>query len=439
LQPFKPYLKISSNAQVELFKKGGSQMSEYLEKIGATAKAASAKLAIMPTNEKNRILNQCAQRLLENCGKILSENQKDLLGAPDIKASFKDRLTLDKKRVESMAEGLAQVAALDDPVGEVLSMKTLPNGLIVGQRRVPIGVIAIIYEARPNVTADAFGLCFKAGSSVILRGGKEAVLSNKAIADTFRRVLEEGGHDPGMLQLIEDTSRQTAQELMKLNSYVDLLIPRGGAGLIQSVIQNSTVPVVETGVGNCHIFVDASADRDMAISIVLNAKTQRPGVCNAAEKLLVHKDIARSFLPDAAKELIERGVELRGDEEAKAIVPGILPAAEEDWDAEYLELIMGIKVVGGLDEAISHIQRHSSHHSEAIVTESYSNAQRFLNEVDSAAVYVNASTRFTDGFEFGFGAEIGISTQKLHARGPMGLKELTSSKYVIYGSGQTRK
>jgi glutamate-5-semialdehyde dehydrogenase len=302
-----------------------------------------------------------------------------------------------------------------------------------------MGVIAIIYEARPNVTADAFGLCFKAGSAVILKGGKEAVRSNKAIAGVFRKTLEENGLNPDMAQLIEDTSREAAQALMRLSGYVDLLVPRGGAGLIKSVVENSTVPVVETGVGNCHIFVDESAKPEMAIPIVINAKTQRPGVCNAAEKLLAHRAIAGSFLPEVCQKLKEHGVALRGDKSAASLVPYIQPATEEDWGTEYLDLIMGIKVVDDIGEAIAHIQKYSSHHSEAIITESYANAQRFLNEVDSAAVYVNASTRFTDGFEFGFGAEIGISTQKLHARGPMGLKELTSTKYIIFGNGQVRK
>jgi glutamate-5-semialdehyde dehydrogenase len=370
---------------------------------------------------------------------ILEANAKDLEEAFGIKESYRDRLTLNKDRIESMACGLREVASLPDPVGEVLSMKTLPNGLIVGQKRVPIGVIAMIYEARPNVTADAFGLCFKAGSAVILRGGKEAVRSNKAISDIFRNVLTENGKNPDIVQLIEDTSRETAQELMKLNKYVDLLVPRGGAGLIQSVVQNSTVPVVETGVGNCHIYVDESAKPEMAVPIIINAKTQRPGVCNAAEKLLVHRGIAGSFLPGVCSKLKECGVSLRGDISASSIVPYVSLATEEDWGTEYLDLIMGIKVVEDLDEAIEHIQKYSSHHSDAIITENYTNAQRFLNEVDSAAVYVNASTRFTDGYEFGFGAEIGISTQKLHARGPMGLKELTSTKYIIYGSGQVRQ
>jgi glutamate-5-semialdehyde dehydrogenase len=414
-------------------------MGKSLDEIGKAARDASFSLACMPTEEKNRLLLKCAQSLLDQSGKILETNKNDMEAAVGIKESYRDRLALNPDRVLSMAEGLREVAALPDPIGEVISMKTLPNGLIVGQRRVPIGVIAIIYEARPNVTADAFGLCFKAGSAVILRGGKEAIGSNLAIARVFRETLEAEGANPDIIQLMEDTSREGAQGLMKLNAYVDLLIPRGGAGLIKSVVENSTVPVVETGVGNCHIFVDESGKPEMALPIIINAKTQRPGVCNAAEKLLVHRAIAGSFLPEACEALKAHGVLLKGDKSAASIVPYLELATEEDWGTEYLELVMGIKVVEDVGEAIAHIQKYSSHHSDAIVTESYSNAQRFLNEVDSAAVYVNASTRFTDGFEFGFGAEIGISTQKLHARGPMGLKELTSTKYVIYGNGQVRK
>jgi glutamate-5-semialdehyde dehydrogenase len=413
-------------------------MGKSLDEIGKAAKDAAGSLTKMSTNEKNRLLQECAQALLDQSGKILDANKNDLEAAVGIKESYRDRLALNASRVEAMADGLREVAALPDPVGEVPMMKTLPNGLIVGQRRVPMGVIAIIYEARPNVTADAFGLCFKAGSACILRGGKEAIGSNMAIVRSFQETLKKNGANPDIVQLVEDTSREGAQGLMKLNSYVDLLIPRGGAGLIKSVVENSTVPVIETGVGNCHIYVDESAKPEMAIPIIINAKTQRPGVCNAAEKLLVHRAIAGTFLPEVCEALKEHGVLLKGDKSAASIVPYIELATEEDWGTEYLELVMAIKVVEDTGEAIDHIQQYSSHHSDAIVTENYSNSQRFLNEVDSAAVYVNASTRFTDGNEFGFGAEIGISTQKLHARGPMGLKEITSTKYVIYGNGQIR-
>ncbi|MDR3240275.1 MAG: glutamate-5-semialdehyde dehydrogenase [Clostridiales bacterium] len=413
-------------------------MSETLEQIGQQAKDAATELARLPAEAKSEILTRCADSLLANQEAVLTANRADLTEASGLKASFIDRLTLTPGRIASMAESLRQVAALPDPVGEVLSMKTLPNGLIVGQQRVPMGVIGIIYEARPNVTADAFGLCFKAGSAVILRGGKEAIRSNEAIVSIFRNVLGAGGVNPHVLQLIMDTSRETARQLMRLNRFVDLLIPRGGAGLIQSVVENSSIPVIETGVGNCHIFVDESAQAEMALPIIINAKTQRPGVCNAAEKLLVHQKIADSFLPAVCSALREKNVELRGDAAAVRMIPGCIPATDEDWDTEYLDLILAIKIVRDADEALAHIQKHSSGHSEAIITENYTNAQRFLHEVDAAAVYVNASTRFTDGYEFGFGAEIGISTQKLHARGPMGLKELTSMKYIIYGSGQIR-
>ncbi|MDR1559936.1 MAG: glutamate-5-semialdehyde dehydrogenase [Clostridiales bacterium] len=414
-------------------------MSEALERIGQAAKNAAALAAKLTADAKNRVLNECAKALESNSGHILEENNLDLESAEGIKESFRDRLRLTAGRVKSMADGLRQVASLPDPTGEAVSMKTLPNGLTVIQKRVPMGVIAIIYEARPNVTADAFGLCFKAGSGVILRGGKEAIRSNTAIAQVFRGVLDANGLDPDIVQIITDTSRETAQELMRMNKYVDLLIPRGGAGLIQSVVNNSSIPVIETGVGNCHIFVDESADFNKAVPIIINAKTQRPGVCNAAEKLLIHENIAVEFLPVIVAALREKGVELRGDKRAVSLIPDIIPASEEDWRTEYADLIIAVKIVSDMDEAMAHIREYSSNHSEAVLTENYTNAQRFLNEVDSAAVYVNASTRFTDGGEFGFGAEIGISTQKLHARGPMGLKELTSTKYIIYGNGQIRK
>jgi glutamate-5-semialdehyde dehydrogenase len=411
-----------------------------MAQIGEAAVNAKRALAKLTTSEKNNILLKSAQALRDNADKIIESNKRDIENAKanGIMPSLIDRLSLDKSRIDGMADGLEQVAKLPDPIGEVLNMKTLPNGLIVGQKRVPMGVIGIIYEARPNVTSDAFGLCLKAGSACILRGGKEAITSNITTVSIFRAVLEEMGLDPNMVQLIEDTSRDSATAMMKMNGYIDVLIPRGGAGLIKSVVQNSTVPVIETGVGNCHVFVDESADIDKAVAIIVNAKAQRPSVCNAAETLLVHKNIAEKFLPKAAVALREKNVELRCEEKAAKYVQGSTPATENDFAIEFLDYILAVKVVDSLDEAIEHIAKYSTGHSEAIVSESYTNCRRFLNEVDSAAVYVNASTRFTDGNEFGFGAEIGISTQKLHARGPMGLKELTTTKYLIYGNGQIR-
>lgn len=410
--------------------------------IGKKAKAASRLTAAMRTDEKNEILLRTAQALIENREEILKANKADVgkakqAGTP---APLVDRLALTEARIEGMADGLRQIAKLPDPAGEVINMKTLPNGLVVGEKRVPMGVIGIIYEARPNVTSDAFGLCLKAGNAVILKGGSDAINSNKAIVDVFKRAISEADISPDIVQLIEDTSRKAATELMRLNGYVDVLIPRGGAGLISSVVMNSTVPVIETGVGNCHIYVDDSAKPDMALNILINAKTQRPGVCNAAESLLVSEKAAPNFLPLALKALKERGVEVRGCEKTREICDGldIIPAAEEDYGREYLDMIISVKVVKDADEAIAHIAKYSTGHSETIVTESYENAMKFTNEVDSAAVYVNASTRFTDGNEFGFGAEIGISTQKLHARGPMGLKALTTTKFIIYGNGQIR-
>lgn len=410
--------------------------------IGKKAKAASRLTAAMRTDEKNEILLRTAQALIENREEILKANKADVekakqAGTP---APLVDRLALTEARIEGMADGLRQIAKLPDPAGEVINMKTLPNGLVVGEKRVPMGVIGIIYEARPNVTSDAFGLCLKAGNAVILKGGSDAINSNKAIVDVFKRAISEADISPDIVQLIEDTSRKAATELMRLNGYVDVLIPRGGAGLISSVVMNSTVPVIETGVGNCHIYVDDSAKPDMALNILINAKTQRPGVCNAAESLLVSEKAAPDFLPLALKALKERGVEVRGCEKTREICDGldIIPAAEEDYGREYLDMIISVKVVKDADEAIAHIAKYSTGHSETIVTESYENAMKFTNEVDSAAVYVNASTRFTDGNEFGFGAEIGISTQKLHARGPMGLKALTTTKFIIYGNGQIR-
>lgn len=412
-----------------------------LTEIGESAKIAKRALAKLTTDEKNNILLKASEALKNNYAEILKANEIDLKNGEKngLKPSIMDRLALSKDRIYAMADGLEQIAKLPDPIGEILNMKTLPNGLIVGQKRVPMGVIGIIYEARPNVTSDAFGLCLKAGSAVILRGGKEAINSNIATINIFKNAIKELNIDENIVQLVEDTSRESANEMMKMNGYIAVLIPRGGAGLIKAVVQNSTVPVIETGVGNCHIFVDESADINKAVNIIVNAKAQRPGVCNAAETMLVHKNIANEFLPISIKALSEKNVEIRGDKAVKAIVNDVVDATDEDWATEYLDYILAVKIVDNIDDAIDHITKYSTGHSECIVSENYTNTQRFLQEIDSAAVYVNASTRFTDGNEFGFGAEIGISTQKLHARGPMGLKELTTTKYLIYGNGQIRK
>lgn len=414
---------------------------DYLNKIGMKAKTASKELSLLTGTQKNELLILAAESLLSNAESILSENEIDYQNAENagIKGAFLDRLKLNQARIELMAEGLRAISLLKDPIGEVENLRTHDNGLVIGQKRVPLGVIAIIYEARPNVTSDAFGICFKSGNAVILRGGKEAFRSNLAIVSIFRSVLKNCGYDENMIQMVEDTSRETVNELMRLNAYIDVLIPRGGSELIRTVVENSTIPVIETGVGNCHIFVDESASFDMARDIILNAKVQRPGVCNSVEKLLIHKDISKEFLPFICDSLVDENVELRGDFEAKSLYPDILAATEEDWHTEYADYIIAIKIVNDINEAIEHISNYSSGHSEAIITNNYANSQQFLNEVNSAAVYVNASTRFTDGGEFGLGAEIGISTQKLHARGPMGLKEMTSTKYIIYGNGQVRQ
>ena len=410
-----------------------------LTEIGLKAKKASKEMAKMSTDKKNELLTLAANALLKNTDCILTENEKDLNSAKENNLSnvIIERLTLTKERIEGMADGLIQLSKLD-PIGEFINTRTLPNGLRIGQKRVPMGVIGIIYEARPNVTSDAFGLCFKAGSAVILRGGKEAINSNKAIIKTFKDVFS-GVINPDVVQLIEDTSRESSTAMMKMNKYIDLLIPRGGAGLIKAVVENSTVPVIETGVGNCHVFVDESAVIEDAVNIIVNAKAQRPGVCNACETLLVHKNIAEKYLPLAIKALREKNVEIRGDKEVLKIIPDAILATEEDWATEYLDYILAVKVVNDIDEAIEHIGKYSTGHSESIITQNYTNSEKFVDEIDSAAVYVNASTRFTDGNEFGFGAEIGISTQKLHARGPMGLKAITTTKFVIFGNGQTRK
>nr|WP_295308536.1 glutamate-5-semialdehyde dehydrogenase [uncultured Blautia sp.] len=415
-------------------------MNEMLETLGRNAKEAEIVLRNLDTAKKNQVLEAVADSLIANSSELLEANAIDVKNGREnqMPEGLVDRLMLTEARIEGMAEGLRQVASLEDPIGEVIGMKKRPNGLLIGQKRVPLGVIGIIYEARPNVTADAFALCFKTGNVVILKGGSDAIHSNTAIVDCIRRTLEENGITSNAIQLIADTSRETAGEFMKMNEYVDVLIPRGGRGLISAVVNNSTIPVIETGTGNCHIYVDESADLQMAADIVMNAKTQRVGVCNACESLLVHEKVKDAFLPVLARRLRTRNVEMRADEEAKALIPDAVPATEEDWGTEYLDYILSIKVVGGVDEAIRHINRYNTGHSEAIITKDYNNAQKFLDEVDAAAVYVNASTRFTDGFEFGFGAEIGISTQKLHARGPMGLLALTSTKFIIYGNGQIR-
>ena len=407
---------------------------------GKKAKEASYTLSFASTNEKNNGLLKISEFLIKRCDEILEENKKDLEKAIEKGTSnaMLDRLKLDEERVKSIANAVADVVKLDDPIGEVTSMFKRPNGLRIGVQRVPLGVVGIIYEARPNVTADAAALCLKTGNAVILRGGSEAINSNLKIVEIISDALKEAGLPEGSVQILEDTSRETATDFMRLNDYLDVLIPRGGAGLIKAVVNNATVPVIETGVGNCHIYIDDEADINMGVDIIVNAKTSRPAVCNAAEKLLVNEKIAEEFLPVAIKALKEKGVEIRGCEKTKEIVNDINLATEEDWGKEYLDYILGVKIVKDLDEAISHINKYGTKHSESIVTKNYFNSEKFLQRVDAAAVYVNASTRFTDGGEFGFGAEIGISTQKLHARGPMGLKELTTNKYIIYGNGQIR-
>ena len=410
-----------------------------LEKIGKEAKKMAGYTRQLTAEQKNTALMACADALEADTSYILEENQKDMAKADPSRGAFNDRLMLNTERISGIAEGLRKVARLDDPVGEVLYMKTLLNGLQIGERRVPIGVAGMIYEARPNVTVDSFGLCFKAGNSSILRGGSEALHSNIALATVLQNTLEKLGHPRNIVQFITDPSREVARQFMGLNQYVDVLIPRGGAGLIKSTLENSTIPVIETGVGNCHIFVDESADLDKAVDIIINAKTQRPSVCNACEKLLVHRKVADVFLPRICQALTASGVEIRGDEHVCKTFPAAKLATEEDWHTEFLDLIIGIKVVEDYDDAVSHISTYSSGHTDAILTESYINAQGFIAEIDSAAVFVNASTRFTDGEEFGLGAEIGISTQKLHARGPMGLKALTTTKFIILGNGQIRK
>ncbi len=411
-----------------------------LETYGARAKSAERILMTATTAEKNEALSAIANALSQNAAYILEENEKDLAAgrANGMQPSLLDRLALSAARIQGMADGVRAVVELPDPVGTVLSETVRPNGLKIQKVTVPLGVIAVIFEARPNVTSDAASLCLKSGNAVILRGGKEAIHSNTAIASVMRKALEDTALPADCIQLLEDTSREGATALMQLNQYVDVLIPRGGAGLIRAVVENASVPVIETGVGNCHIYVDKDADLTMAAEIVYNAKTSRVSVCNSAESLLVHSAVAAEALPKIKARLDEKQVELRGDARAREILPDIVPAEESDWGKEYLDYKMSVKIVDSLDEAIAHIFKYSTGHSECIVTENPKAAEQFLNEVDSAAVYHNASTRFTDGGEFGFGAEIGISTQKLHARGPLGLPQLVSMKYKIYGDGQIR-
>lgn len=415
-------------------------MTESLEKMGQNAKLAAHILA-SAGSKKDRALLAAASALEQQSDRILTANRRDTdtARASGMSTSLLDRLTLTEERIHSMAEGLRQIAAQADPIGSVLDGGVRPNGLHLEKVRVPLGVIGMIYESRPNVTADAAALCLKAGNAVILRGGKEAIHSNTAIAEIFREAIENAGLPADCVQLIHDTTRESSLALMNLTKYLDVLIPRGGAGLIRSVVENSHVPVIETGVGNCHVFVDESANIEMAASIIFNAKTSRPSVCNAIETILVHQNIAGQALPAIKAKLDEKKVQLRGCERTRAILgESVVPACEADWAEEYLDYILAVKVVDSLDDAIAHISRYSSGHSEAIVTESYQNAERFVSEIDAAAVYVNASTRFTDGGEFGLGAEIGISTQKLHARGPMGVNELTSVKFIVRGCGQIR-
>lgn len=413
-----------------------------LSKMGENAVKAKFLLQKASTGDKNEVLICAAELFKKRQNEILSANGEDIKNgrANGMHPGLIDRLMLSPERIEGMAEGLRQIAELPDCIGEVMERFERPNGLVIEKRRVPLGVIGIIYESRPNVTADAFGLCFKTGNAVILKGGSDAIRSNIAIAGVLREALRQSGMTEDAVQLIEDTDRSVTAEFMKLNRYVNVLIPRGGAGLIRSVVENSTIPVIETGTGNCHVYVDQNADLDMAVRIILNAKTQRIGVCNACESLVVHSKVREAFLPKLAEALCPKGVELRGDERIREVLEDqCVPAEEADYGKEYLDYILSLKTVDSVDEAIAHINRYNTGHSDCIVTENAETAEKFLNEVDAACVYVNASTRFTDGFEFGFGAEIGISTQMLHARGPMGLKELTSYKYVIHGNGQIRE
>lgn len=412
-----------------------------LMQLGQQAKDSAQQLALMPTNRKNELLVQMAKTIKKNQQAIIEANQKDLEKAVEnnISETMQDRLQLTPERINAMAAEIEKIASLDDPIGKVDEMWTNTDGLRIGKKRVPLGVIGIIYESRPNVTTGAASLAFKSGNAVILRGGKEAFFSNQLLVQLLQQVLVSAGESPYAIQFVDDTSHETAGQLMRLTEYLDVLIPRGGAKLIQRVKEQATVPIIETGTGNNHVYIDKEAQLSMAVKIIVNAKASRPSVCNAAETLLIHSEIAPFFLPAIEKELVEHGVSLRADARALEYLETAALAEEADWDTEYLDYILAVKVVDSLSEAIAHINRHNTKHSETIVTDSYSASQRFLNEVDAAAVYVNASTRFTDGSVFGFGAEIGISTQKLHARGPMGLNELTSTKYIIYGDGQIRE
>lgn len=411
-----------------------------LTSLGINAKKAARFLLSVGTKQKNDALTAIASALEENAAAIIVQNNLDIQNAEEnhMNPSLIDRLRLDEGRIKAIADAVRHIVSLDDPVGKVLDGGTRPNGLKIEKVSVPLGVIAVIYEARPNVTADAAALCLKSGNAVILRGGKEAFHSNKAIADVMRTAAEKAGLDKNCIQLVEDTSRDSAKALMTMNEYVDVLIPRGGAGLIQACVQNSTVPVIETGTGNCHVYVDEYADLDKAVKIIYNAKVSRPSVCNACESLVIHRSVAEKVLPLIKKELDNANVIIHADEETAKMIPDTVKATEEDFGREYLGYEISVKIVGSLDEAIEHISEYSTGHSECIVTENYENAMKFTSRIDSAAVYVNASTRFTDGGEFGFGAEIGISTQKLHARGPLGLAQLTTNKYLIFGNGQVR-
>lgn len=414
-------------------------MSELLTKA-RLAKEAASRLAAKSTEEKNRALSLIAQYLLQEAPYILKENEKDIKNGKEngLSESLVDRLLLNEERIKGMVESLEQLITLKDPVGEILEKWSRPNGLIIEKIRVPLGVVGMIYEARPNVTIDASSLCLKTGNAVLLRGSSSALHSNMAIVKVIQRALKEADFPVESVQLLEDTSRETASEMFKLNDYLDVLIPRGGKNLIKTVVENSSVPVLETGAGNCHVFIDESAQKNMAINITVNAKTQRPSVCNAAETVLIHENWGIENIKELIEELAKNGVELRVDQRLHNDFPHLTLATEEDWETEYLDQILAVKLVSGVDEAIEHINRYSTNHSEAIISETPEHVEKFFKLVDSAALYHNASTRFTDGFEFGFGAEIGISTQKLHARGPMGLPALTSTKYIIRGSGQIR-
>lgn len=413
---------------------------DYIEELGARSKAASREIGILGQEKKNQCLLKAAELLEKHTAFILAENEKDIQNAKEkkMKESLIDRLLLTEERMHSIADDMRKIVDLEDPTGEVISMKTRPNGLLIGKKRVPLGVVGIIYESRPNVTADAFALCMKSGNAVILRGGSDCIFSNQAIVKVLREALRENGVNEDAVLLVEDTDRAAVQKMMRLNAYIDVLIPRGGAGLIRTVVENSTVPVIETGTGNCHIYVDEDADLEMAVEIIDNAKTQRLGVCNACESLVVHKKAAEKGIPMICDRLSEKKIEIRGDEAACAIDSRIIRADETDWGTEYLDRIISLKIVSSIEEAVAHINTYNTGHSESIITENYHHALKFQNEIDAAAVYVNASTRFTDGSEFGMGAEIGISTQKLHARGPMGLEALTTIKYIIFGNGQIR-